>query len=45
MCENKNATPEMTRYVYDLWPDAIKEKDSVRARDPRRAGNVRPRDA
>ena len=31
MCENENATPEMTRCVYDLWPDAIKEKDNVRA--------------
>ena len=31
MCENENATLEMTRCVYDLWPDAIKEKDNVRA--------------
>ena len=45
MCENKNATPEMTGYVAGLWPDAAKEKDKVRARDPRRAGNARPRDA
>ena len=37
MCKNKNATLEMLRYVYDLWPDAAKEKDSVRARpSPRR---------
>ena len=37
MCENKNATPEILRYVVELWPDAIKEKDEVRARpSPRR---------
>ena len=37
MCFNENATPEMTGYVAGLWPDAIKEKDNVRARhSPRR---------
>ena len=39
---NVMVTLEMLRYVCDLWPDAIKEKDAVRARDPRRAGNARP---
>ena len=43
MCKNKNATLEITRCVGG--PDAAKEKDEVRARDPRRAGNARPRDA
>ena len=45
MCLNENATPEMKCYVAGLWPDAAKEKDNVRARDPRHAGNARPRDA
>ena len=31
MCDNEKATPEMTGYVAGLWPDAIKEKDDVRA--------------
>ena len=34
---NVMVTLEMLRYVYDLWPDAAKEKDNVRARpSPRR---------
>ena len=31
LCFNKKATDEMLRYVGELWPDAAKEKDTVRA--------------
>ena len=37
LCMNVMVTLEMLRYVCDLWPDAAKEKDAVRARpSPRR---------
>ena len=29
LCMNEKATDEMLRYVYELWPDAAKEKGPV----------------